>query len=88
MTTTKVSSKGQVVLPREVREQRKWAAGTTLIVEDTPQGVLLRAQKPFPPTKFEDVFGMLQYNGKPKTIEEMEAAMPNGVKERHARGRY
>ncbi|MGC2620983.1 MAG: AbrB/MazE/SpoVT family DNA-binding domain-containing protein [Acidobacteriaceae bacterium] len=88
MVTTKISSKGQVVLPQAVREQRKWAAGTALIVENTPQGVLLRAENPFPPTKFEDVFGMLQYKGKPKTIEEMEEAIPNGVKERHARGRY
>jgi AbrB family looped-hinge helix DNA binding protein len=88
MTTTKISTKGQVVLPQEIRESRKWRAGTELIVEETTDGVLLRAAKPFPPTKFEDVFGMLQYKGKPKTLEEMDAGIEKEVKARHARGRY
>lgn len=88
MPTTKVSSKGQVVLPLDVRTRKKWAPGTTLIVEETPQGVLLRAAKPFPPTKFEDVFGCLQYKGKPKTLEEMEEGIVREVRARHARGRY
>ena len=88
MPTTKVSSKGQVVLPLEVRTRKKWAPGTTLIVEETPQGVLLRAAKPFPPTTLEEVAGMLQYKGKPKTLEEMEEGIVREVKARHARGRY
>jgi AbrB family looped-hinge helix DNA binding protein len=88
MKTTKLSSKGQVVLPKEVRERQKWQPGTTLIVEETSQGVLLRPQKPFPPTRFEDVFGCLQYTGKPKTLEEMDAAIPNEVRRRRALGRY
>jgi AbrB family looped-hinge helix DNA binding protein len=88
METTKVSSKGQVVLPRAVRERRKWAPGTTLIVEETAQGVLLRAEKPFPPTTIDEVMGILQYKGKPKTIEEMDDAIAREVKARHARGRY
>jgi len=58
---TTLSSKGQVVLPLSVRQNRKWEPGTRLIVEETEQGVLLRPAKPFPPTKFEDVFGCLQY---------------------------
>ncbi|HET7349274.1 MAG TPA: hypothetical protein VFJ10_18190 [Acidobacteriaceae bacterium] len=48
----------------------------------------MRAAKPFPPTTFEEVAGILQYKGKPKTLEEMDAAIAKGVKERHARGRY
>lgn len=86
--TTKISTKGQVVLPLAVRNRRGWKAGTVLTVEETKDGVLLRATKPFPETRFEDVFGMLQYKGKPKTLEEMEEAIAIGVKERHARGRY
>jgi len=88
MQTTKVSSKGQIVLPLSVRTRRKWEPGTTLVVEETPQGVLLRAAKPFPPTTFEEVAGILQYKGKPKTLEEMDEAIAKGVRERHARGRY
>ena len=88
MPTTRISSKGQIVLPQSVREKRKWSAGTELIVEDTRDGVLLRPAKPFPPTKFEDVYGCLQYKGKPKSLEEMDEAIRQEVKARHARGRY
>lgn len=88
MPTTRISSKGQIVLPQSVRQKRKWTAGTELIVEETKEGVLLRAAKPFPRTTFEEVAGILQYKGKPKTLEEMDAAIAEGVKERHARGRY
>jgi AbrB family looped-hinge helix DNA binding protein len=86
--TTKVSTKGQVVLPKSVRESRKWQAGTELIVEETNEGVLLRPARLFPPTTFEEVFGILQYKGKAKTLEEMDAAIVKGVRERRARGRY
>ena len=36
---TRVSAKGQVVLPKAVRERRNWPAGTELKVEETPEGV-------------------------------------------------
>jgi AbrB family looped-hinge helix DNA binding protein len=88
MTTTRVSSKGQVVLPLATRLRKKWQPGTTLIVEETPEGVLLRPAKPFPSTTFEEVEGMLQYKGKPKSLEEMDEAIAAEVKARYARGRY
>jgi hypothetical protein len=39
----------------------------------------------FAPTLPEDVFGMLQYDGPPKTLEEMDAAIAEEVKRRHRR---
>lgn len=86
--TTIVSTKGQVILPKAVRERRHWQPGTELVVEETKDGVLLKSKLAFPRTKPEDVFGMLRYKGKPKTIEEMNAAISAEVKRRHARGRY
>jgi len=91
METTKVSSKGQVVLPLSIRRSRKWEPGTQLIVEETNDGVLLRAAKPFPPTTVDEVIGILnsrKYKGKPKTLAEMDEAIAIGVRDRHARGRY
>ncbi len=85
---TTVSTKGQVILPKAIRQRRKWEAGTRLVVEDTPDGVLLRAAPVFAPTRPEDVAGMLAYRGAPKTIEEMDAAITAEVKRRHARARY
>jgi AbrB family looped-hinge helix DNA binding protein len=87
-STTVVSTKGQVILPKAVRQRQQWQAGTRLVVEETPEGVLLKAAPLFPVTKHEDVFGMLAYSGKPKTIAEMNAGIVAEVKRRHARGRY
>ena len=86
--TTVLSTKGQVILPKAIRDQRHWKAGTKLTVEDTPEGVLLKADALFAPTRPEDVFGCLKYKGKAKTIEEMNAAIAAEVRRRHARGRY
>lgn len=88
MATTRISTKGQVVLPQEMRKRRKWTPGTELIVEETRDGVLLRAARPFPETTIDDLIGILQYKGKPKTLAEMDEAITEEVKARHARGRY
>jgi AbrB family looped-hinge helix DNA binding protein len=86
--TTTVSTKGQVILPKAIRKRRHWEPGTRLVVEDTPEGVLLKAAPVFAATRPEDVAGMLAYRGRPRTIEEMESAITAEVKRRRARGRY
>ena len=83
--TTVISTKGQVILPKAIRDQRRWAAGTRLIVEDTPDGVLLRATPVFPETSIEAVFASLKYSGPALTIEEMDAVIAREA-QRRARG--
>ena len=73
--TTTVSTKGQVILPKAIRDHRRWPPGTRLIVKETPEGVLLTPASPFPPTRMEDVYGMLKYDGPPVSIEEMDEAV-------------
>jgi AbrB family looped-hinge helix DNA binding protein len=75
METTKLSSKGQVVLPRAIRAAKAWAPGQALAVVSTAEGVLLKPIKAFKETRFEDVAGCLRYKGKAKTLEEMDAAV-------------
>ena len=87
-TTTKVSTKGQVILPKAIREKHRWNAGTRLVVEETPEGVLLKPAPLFPPTRPEDVFGMLKYDGPTVTIEEMHQAILEEAARRYARSRY
>ena len=41
--TTVISTKGQVILPKMIRDQRHWTVGTKLVVEDTPDGVLFES---------------------------------------------
>ena len=86
--TTTVSTKGQVILPKAIREQRHWSAGTELTVEDTPEGVVLKAKRAFAPTRPKDVFGSLACKGPAKFIADMEAGIAAEAKRRHARNRY
>ena len=83
--TTVVSTKGQVILPKAIRQSRRWDAGTRLVVEDTPEGVLLKQAPLFPETRPEDVCGMLAYKGPPKTLEEMDAGVLEEAHRRYAR---
>ena len=86
--STTVSTQGQVILPKTLRERRRWKAGTRLLVEDTADGVLLTAAPAFAPTRPEDVFASLPYKGKPKTLEEMAEGIAREAKRRHAGDRY
>lgn len=93
METTRLSSKGQIVLPKNIRTARSWVPGTEFIVEETPQGVLLRPTPVFPVTRLEDVAGCLKGKGKyrgkkPVTIAQMDKAIEEEIKLRHERGRY
>ncbi|MBQ0820451.1 AbrB/MazE/SpoVT family DNA-binding domain-containing protein [Microvirga sp. HBU67558] len=82
---TVVSTKGQVILPKSIRQHRHWEPGTRLLVEETPEGVLLKAAPVFAPSQPDDVYGSLPHQGPPKTLEEMEASIVAEAKRRHAR---
>ncbi len=87
--TTTLSTKGQMVLPKAVRDRRGWGEGVRLVVEDTPHGVLLNAEDAeplFPPTRLEDVVGILKRPGqRPASIDEMKLAVREAAVERYAR---
>ena len=82
--TTTVSTKGQVILPKAIRRALRWEAGMRLVVENTPEGVLLRPMPVFAETRPEDVFGRLSCNGTPRSLAEMEAGVLAEAKRRHA----
>jgi AbrB family looped-hinge helix DNA binding protein len=78
--TTTVSTKGQVILPKELRDLLNWKPGTRLKVERSGTGVLLKSERIFPETKLEDVIGCVGYNGPTISIEEMDAAVVREAK--------
>jgi AbrB family looped-hinge helix DNA binding protein len=88
METTRLSTKGQIILPKTIRTSRAWGPGTEFTVEETDDGVLLRPAKRFPAAALDEVVGCLRYKGKPKTIAQMHSAIKREVKRRHDRGRY
>lgn len=73
--TTRLSSKGQIIIPKAVRDAHGWREGTEFTVETEKGGILLRPVKPFPRKTVEEVFGSLKYDGPAKTIEEMNAGV-------------
>lgn len=79
---TRVSTKGQVILPKAVRAARRWHAGTELVVENLEDGVLLRAAPLFPPTRLSDVIGSLPFRGPPKTDEEIATGLAKEARRR------
>ena len=88
METTRLSTKGQIVLPKSIRSLRDWGPGTEFTVEATDEGILLRPAKRFKRTSLDEVAGCLPWKGKAKSVGEMKAAIAREVRRRHARGRY
>lgn len=77
METTKLSSQGQVTLPQSLREH--WEDGQELIIINMGDGILLKPKKIFSETRLDEVAGCLNYQGKVKTIEEMDQAIAQGI---------
>ncbi|MGD0778944.1 MAG: AbrB/MazE/SpoVT family DNA-binding domain-containing protein [Candidatus Solibacter sp.] len=88
METTRLSTKGQIILPKGIRVSRAWGPGTEFTVEETGNGILLRPTTRFPDTDLEEVAGCLRSNHKSKTPARMSAAIGREVMRRHDRGRY
>ena len=88
METTRLSTKGQIVLPRNIRASRAWEAGTEFTVEETADGILLRPTGPFPETDLDTVAGCLQPKRKSPTPLRKQTAVDREVMRRHDRGRY
>lgn len=81
MLTTKLSSKGQVIIPKHIRHSYHWEAGQDLVVTDTGDGILLKAKVPFTETTLDEVAACLKYAGQPKSLEDMQEAIRKGALE-------
>jgi AbrB family looped-hinge helix DNA binding protein len=79
---TRLSTKGQLIIPKEIRERHGWKAGTELIVEDHGDSVVLRRTLDLPVTTLEDLVGCAGYEGPPLTLQDMEAGIAKGARER------
>jgi AbrB family looped-hinge helix DNA binding protein len=89
METTRLSTKGQIILPKSIRTSRGWGPGTEFIVEEVGSGIVLRPAPRLPQTTLEEVAGCLKPRKKSSLSRaRIEAAVKREVMERHARGRY
>lgn len=76
MATMTVSSKGQVVLPADIRRRLGLMAGTQMEIIEEPDGVRLVVSRPVKTTDVEACAGMVTApsKGKPRKLSEFDAA--------------
>lgn len=65
IATMTLSSKGQVVIPKEIRDEMRWGAGTKIALVSGTTGVMLKEVTAKKGRKFEDLIGMLKHDGPP-----------------------
>jgi len=82
METTRLSNKGQIVIPKKVRVTHGWEPGLEFIVEDTGDGIKLKPLTPYSETKAEELLGCVGYKGPKKSLKEMEAAIAKGARKK------
>lgn len=80
METTRLSSKGQIIIPQTIREAHQWEPGVEFAVIDTDQGIYLAPISPFKSATVEDVLGITAYKGPKKSLEEMKLGIAKGAK--------
>lgn len=79
MQTTRLSSKGQIIIPKTIRDACHLNAGQELEIEITSQGILLKTKSALSETTITDLIGCTGYQGKAKTIAEMEEGTRQGI---------
>lgn len=75
METVKLSSKGQFILPKSIRDRHHWEAGTEFVIIDRGAELVIKPTRVFPPTELESADTPSVYQGRPLSLEEMEQAV-------------
>ena len=65
----KLSSKGQIVIPKEIRDELHWQAGTQLTLVSSSSGVTLKTTSKKTRGNLGDLIGMLKHDGPPVPVE-------------------
>ncbi|MEM9554515.1 MAG: AbrB/MazE/SpoVT family DNA-binding domain-containing protein [Acidobacteriota bacterium] len=77
--STRLSTKGQVIIPKEIRDRQGWTSGTQLTVRELDGGVELRALPGPDQPSLRDLAGCLHTDGPPKTLADMEEGIRRGA---------
>lgn len=79
---TRLSAKGQVVIPKDVRDRLHWRQGQMLEVVETSDGLILRPSSLRPRISHEEALAkirsVVRYTGPAVTIEEMNETIDEG----------
>ncbi len=78
----RLSTKGQLIIPKPIRERHGWLPGSELALEDRGDAVIVRSARPGPETTLEELVGCAGYRGPARSVEEMEAAIARAARAR------
>lgn len=82
---TRLSTKGQLIIPKAIRDRHDWSPGVELVLEDRGDSLVIRLAKPEPETTLADLVGCTGYRGPARRLEEMEEAIARGARRRSGR---
>jgi len=82
LDTTRLSSKGQVIIPKACRNRHRWTPGLELVVIDTGDGLLLKPKTPFAVTDLVNIAGMFNAQVTAKSDEEIAAALASDIRQK------
>ncbi|MGA3055390.1 MAG: AbrB/MazE/SpoVT family DNA-binding domain-containing protein [Candidatus Korobacteraceae bacterium] len=73
--TTKLSTKGRVVLPKSLLAARRWKPGTEFVVQERDGGILLTPKSATRSRTWASLIGCAGYSGPRKSLKQMEEAV-------------
>jgi len=79
---TKLSTKGQVVLPKSIRAAHRWRPGTEFTVEEHGEGILLKPKSQSMMRDWDELIGCVPYKGPRKSIRDMDRAVAAQAREK------
>jgi AbrB family looped-hinge helix DNA binding protein len=72
---TTLSSKGQIVIPKQIRQSHGWRAGMKFNLAEEGNALVLKPSGRRPTRTVEEVIGCAGYTGPRKSVEEMDAGI-------------
>lgn len=81
MDTSRISSKGQVVIPKPIRDALNLESGTEVRFDQMGNGVRLTVVRRRKHSDPRAGYGLARYRGPTVSLEQMEEAVRKGVRE-------
>jgi AbrB family looped-hinge helix DNA binding protein len=81
--TTRLSSKGQVIIPKGIRTARGWEPGLVFMVEERGDGaIVLRPWRPSRTASAKSLLGCTGYRGPRRSLRDMDEAVAREARRR------
>lgn len=81
---TRLSSKGQVVIPQQIRQRHGWRTGATFTIIDEGGNVTLKPVTSKTSVALSDVIGCAGYVGPKKSLADMDAGIVDEARKQAA----